>query len=88
MKAQIPVYRAKKIDSDEYVEGFLCDYNNQTFNKISYYIFKDHNKMFYNKIDPTTLAINFPDMKDSEDNPIFASLSEDGKFIKHIKDFK
>ncbi|WP_428739454.1 hypothetical protein [Sulfurimonas sp.] len=31
------------------------------------------------EIDPTTLAIHFPDMKDSENNPIFASLSEDGK---------
>ncbi len=30
------------------------------------------------QIDKSTLAINFPGMLDSEDNPIFASLSEDG----------
>ena len=27
MKTQIPIYRAKKIDSDEYVEGFYFNYD-------------------------------------------------------------
>ena len=43
-------------------------------------------KLIYNErlehiteIDPTTLAIHFPDMLDSQGNKIFASLSEDGK---------
>ena len=31
------------------------------------------------QIDPSTLAIHFPDMIDSEGTKIFASLSEDGK---------
>lgn len=31
------------------------------------------------EIDPTTLAIHFPDMLDSNGNKIFASLQEDGK---------
>ena len=34
---------------------------------------------YFNNIDPTTLALHFPDMLDSEGNKIFASLSEDGK---------
>ena len=31
------------------------------------------------EIDPTTIAIHFPDMLDSQGNKIFASLQEDGK---------
>jgi len=33
----------------------------------------------FNEIDPTTLAIHFPDMLDNEGTKIFASLSKDGK---------
>lgn len=40
------------------------------------------------EIDKSTLSISFNNMLDPEGNKIFASLSEDGKFIKHIKDFK
>ena len=42
------------------------------------------------RIDETTLAINFPDMLDSESTKIFASLSEDGRGgdIIQAKDFK
>ena len=82
MKTNIPIYRAKKIDSDEYVEGYYVFVEKVTGQKV--------HKMFtcawraetleanFN-IDPSTLAIHFPDMIDSEGNKIFASLSEDGK---------
>ena len=66
----IPIYRAKKIDSDEFVEGYLvvlCD---------RYHIYWKSQKYI---VDPSTLAIHFPDMIDSEGTKIFASLSEDGK---------
>jgi hypothetical protein len=79
----MPIYRAKKIDSDEYIEGDLIQGS---------FIFKEWindvwssskdtrtNKAEVYKIDPTTLAIHFPDMLDSQGNKIFASLSEDGK---------
>ncbi len=71
----IPVYRAKKIDSDEYVIGY---YDGQAIvelgqQNISYGYRKIH------LVDPSTLAISFPDMLDSENNPIFASLSDSGK---------
>lgn len=76
----IPKYRAKKIDSDEYVIGYLkiTKYNNRTEYVINFSY--DSSSIFgESEIDPTTLAINFHDMKDSENNPIFASLSKCGK---------
>ena len=67
----IPIYRAKKIDSDEYVEGFLSNF------KTAFIVELDTQTPF--TIDPSTLAIHFPDMIDSDGTKIFASLSEDGK---------
>ena len=86
MKTQIPIYRAKKIDSGEYVIGWLANPTPSLF-----YIFYNHcgylnvnNEVCIQEneraeIDPSTLAIHFPDMLDSEGTKIFASLSEDGK---------
>lgn len=64
----IPIYRAKKIDSDEYVIGYY------TYNKDNGlgFIWEEN----VHKIDITTLAIHFPDMTDSQGNKIFASLDE------------
>ena len=81
----IPIYRAKKIGSDGYVIGYYSPAYD-----IHHYIITDLGvdtkvnvvyQMSTNihKIDPTTLAIHFPDMLDSQGNKIFASLSEDGK---------
>ena len=84
MDLNLPKFRAKRIDSDEYVEGYLTrsrcysglyilpvDFNN------------DDNISGYEEeiieIDPTTLSINFPNMLDIEDTPIFASLNPSGK---------
>ena len=86
MKTQI--YRAKKIDSDDYVEGYLYKDNNE------FLIIKEDaidgadwsgrdetcfNSMLIHNVDPSTLAISFPDMLDKNGKPIFASLSEGGK---------
>jgi hypothetical protein len=70
----IPIYRAKKIDSDEYVMGMLTK---RVFT--DYLLIRDDINTNLSKIDPTTLAIHFSDMLDSKGNKIFASLSEDGK---------
>lgn len=79
----IPIYRAKKIDSDEYVIGYYehikgaRGYEN---NVIKYN--KELGRQFINcnvSIDVSTLAIHFHDMIDSQGNKIFASLREDGK---------
>ena len=79
----IPIFRAKKLDSDEYVEGNLVEFDDE------YFIVKDtegcylasdcFHYLHYNEIDPTTISIHFPDMIDSQGNKIFASLQEDGK---------
>ena len=91
----IPEYRAKCIDSDEYVIGNYIKVHNK------FYIYEDGTSDIYLddeecfddgsidgeiriidlifEIDQTTLAIHFEGMLDSEGNKIFASLSEDGK---------
>lgn len=75
MISNIPIFRAKRIDSIEYVEGFYYKDGKDhiIFNGDSTTIFG------LRVIDPATLAIHFPDMMDSQRNKIFASLREDGK---------
>ena len=105
----IPIYRARRIDSDEYKIGQLTNLVIPDIERISndeqkdiereaYFITKGslcknvgnsfeycgENRFVYmiselNEIDPTTLAIHFPDMIDSQGNRIFASLQDDGK---------
>lgn len=78
MKTQIPIYRGKRIDSDEYVEGYMREDSERK--PFKYYM--QLHKGYFNanvEIDPSTLAIHFPDMIDSEGTKIFASLSKDGK---------
>lgn len=72
---EVPEFRAKRINSNEYVTGYYYKDNND------HIIFNgDSNTIFGLKvIDQTTLSINFPDMLDSENNKIFASLRKDGK---------
>lgn len=74
-KLNIPIYRAKKIDSDEWVEGFYS----QGVSRDKETRFAITNIIMLKEIDPSTLAIHFPNMIDSEGTKIFASLSEDGK---------
>ena len=77
----IPIYRAERLDGLGNIEGYLIKQDDSEqlaivsgFNlSIIYVLVCPHN------IDPTTLAIHFPDMLDSKGNKIFASLSEDGK---------
>ena len=71
----IPIFRAKKIDSNEYIIGYLKfdrKHNHYSINPID-----DENT--WHKIEENTLAIHFPDMLDSQGNKIFASLQENGK---------
>lgn len=78
----LPIFRAKWIDkkdinSKEFIndcaEGFYFEYLGKHF------IRTNNSEPFAVEINPTTLAINFPDMIDSQGNKIFASLSQDGK---------
>ena len=75
MRTNIPIFRAKKIDSDEYVMGWYSSpiiIEGKTYLSIT-------NKDGEYRIDTTTLSIHFSDMLDSQGNEIFASLQEDGK---------
>jgi hypothetical protein len=81
METNIPIYRAKKIDSNEYVEGYLVSNLVSNSNGMPPEVYYNiQNSLFYKyRIDPATLAIHFPDMIDSQGNKIFASLQKDGK---------
>lgn len=83
----IPIYRAKKINSNEYVEGFLhsetLEYiqggemsQDQYNTKEEEWFIMSNNGFNNDLIDPSTLAIHFTDMLDSQGNKIFASLDE------------
>ena len=67
----IPIYRAKRIDSDEYVEGYYLKeyYEISTLTRFSNIIFIDN--VSFEEIDISTLSIHFPDMLDSQGNKIF-----------------
>ena len=67
------------IDGKRYVVGLLCTKGRQIE------VTKGDTTTFIN-IDNSTLAINFPDITDSQGNKIFASLSEDGKGGDIMKD--
>lgn len=87
----IPIYRAKKIDSDEYIEGCYSSYK---VSSIAYEpnhsreSFRSYNEGNYIndgddeiEIDPSTLAIHFPEWKcldpeTGEDTKAFASLQK------------
>jgi len=77
---QIPIDRAKKRDSKEWVKGYLFKRNEYFFIMVSAYDVY--------RIDPSTLAIHFPNMIDKNGKKIFASLSEDGvggDILEHYK---
>ena len=71
----LPIFRAKKIDSDEYVMGWYSSpiiIEGKTYLSIT-------NKDGEYRIDTTTLSIHFSDMLDSQGNEIFASLQKNGR---------
>ncbi|OCL81817.1 hypothetical protein [Arcobacter porcinus] len=74
MISNIPTFRAKKIDRNEYVEGLLGEKCQSDGTHLKYCIVGNGYA-----IDPSTLSIHFPNMLDKEGNKIFASLQEDGK---------
>ena len=78
----IPIYRAKKLNSDEWLEGYYVDMPYST-RKAPYIIQKDG---LSDTVDPKTLAIHFPNMIDKNGKKIFASLSENGVGGDECKD--
>ena len=70
----IPIYRAKVIDGDEFVDGYLFPDDN-----INTTLWRMQSSTAVYEIDPSTLAIHFNGMVDKDSKKIFASLSKDGK---------
>lgn len=76
----MPIFRAKTKSKDGYIEGLVSPDGNFIIVEIK--VKKAISQIVITEayeIDPTTLAIHFPDMLDSQGNKIFASLQEDGK---------
>ena len=71
----IPILRAKKIDSNEYVMGW---YSSPIIIEGKIYLSIINQDGEY-RIDTTTLSIHFSDMLDSQGNEIFASLQKNGR---------
>lgn len=86
MKTQTPLYRAKKIDNEEYVIGF---YTYDEVHKRHLILTNRMHGLSETRVDSSTLSIHLPDMlagssnrllpNGEKDLRIFASLNEDGK---------
>ena len=79
MEINIPIFRAKKLDSDEYVFGVPRQDSKGAYEMIINVVEDGVPGVIQRYIEIDTISIHFPDMIDSQGNKIFASLSEDGK---------
>ena len=85
----IPIFRAKKIDSNDYVKGYLLDKN--TILTTSYYYVQGmppEVEEYFNNIDPTTLAIYFPDSINTSSEKVWYNLEEISNIIKEYNNEK
>lgn len=97
---QIPIYREKKIDSDEWIEGSLLSnafYKSETkipccyifnTNSVEYDCMGDLGYVFEeNEIDITTLAIRFPNSSNtSSEEKRWYNMDEISNIIKEYED--
>ncbi len=70
----LPLYRAKEIDSNDYIVGYIIEAEGGFWIDGEY----DDGHIFHREIDTKTLSINFENMIDKNGKKIFASLSKDG----------
>lgn len=88
----IPIYRGKKINSEEYIIGFLYDAlmiykSNMDTNPEMRLWIKTKDGEF--EIEKSTLSIHYEDMKTLYEEPIFCSLTDGtGGTITETKDGK
>lgn len=76
IQANIPTYRAKKIDRDEYVKGsYVPNFSLMDGSEVAAIYLREGDIA---EIDPSTLAIHF-NKKDKEGNKVFFSLCPSGK---------
>lgn len=86
----VPLYKARKIDSDEYIIGFLVKH--QCKNCVNtYFIYLENSVDEVYEIDISTLSIHFPTMVDSKGTKLFASLNKNGiggDKVSHEEEFQ
>ena len=85
----IPIYRAKKIDSDKYEIGFLL--NNMIVTAYEQEVKRDGiywKSITTSKIDPATLAIHFPDAINTNSEKVWYNLEEISNIIKDYENGK
>lgn len=75
----LPIFRAKRINSDEYVFGVPRQDSKGIYEMIINVVEDGIAGVIQRYIEVDTISIHFPDMLDSQSNKIFASLQEDGK---------
>ncbi len=87
-----PCFRAKKIDSDEYVEGYYSPDKNyqEHIHTIFYFDIGDFNvdRKITTQINPTTLSIHFPDSINTNSEKVWYSLEEISNIIKDYESGK
>ena len=75
----LPIFRAKRLNSDEYVFGVPRQDSKGMYEMIINVVEDGISGVIQRYIEIDTISIHFPDMLDSQRNKIFASLQEDGK---------
>ena len=75
----LPIFRAKRLYSDEYVFGVPRQDSKGMCEMIINVVEDGIAGVIQRYIEVDTISIHFPDMLDSQRNKIFASLQEDGK---------
>ena len=74
----LPIFRAKRINSDEYVFGVPRQDSKGMFEMIINVVEDGIPGVIQRYIEVDTISIHFPDMLDSQSNKIFASLDIKG----------
>jgi len=80
----IPKYRAKKIDSDEYVVGNLYQ---MIRNEKDTWTIQEQDFWQDIEVDTSTLAIHFPDISTTSEN-VWYTMKEISKILKDYEDGK
>lgn len=94
MISNIPIYRAKKIDSDEYVIGYYSPAYDIHHYIITHLGVDTKVNVVYqmstdiHKIDSTTLAIHFPDSINTNSEKVWYSLEEISDIVKDYENGK
>lgn len=86
----IPIYRAKKIDNNEYVEGCfnIWEQNGKVYHSIMDVFEFPSPYSNIHIIDITTLAIHFPDSINTNSEKVWYSLEEISNIVKDYENGK